>query len=267
MVYIIVVSHGHEKYILKLLSCLDLNSSHYKVIIRDNKDSQELRQICELTNSVEYISGGKYGFGRNNNVAVSHVIDNYYVAEDDYFLFLNPDVIIEHATLISYIDYVKRRGYSFSTLCLFRDNQKQIHDYSIRHFPKFRDFCSSFTRQINKTLLKKESIKDDLEIDWCAGSFMCINVSSFMKVNGFDESYFMYCEDVDLCYRLKLADINLFYIPCFNAVHDAHHDNRNIFSKAFRWHFKSALRFCLRRLFLTKRNYKKINSVIRNRYL
>lgn len=56
---------------------------------------------------------------------------------------------------------------------------------------------------VNKSKIKKENILSDTVVDWCAGSFMLIHALSFLNVNGFDQKYFMYCEDIDLCMRLN----------------------------------------------------------------
>ncbi len=40
-------------------------------------------------------------------------------------------------------------------------------------------------------------------MEWVAGSFIAFKSSSYRKVQGFDENYFMYCEDIDICYRAK----------------------------------------------------------------
>ncbi|MCQ6640486.1 glycosyltransferase family 2 protein, partial [Escherichia coli] len=50
MVYIIIVSHGHEDYIKKLLENLNADDEHYKIIVRDNKDSLLLKQIGNDSN-------------------------------------------------------------------------------------------------------------------------------------------------------------------------------------------------------------------------
>ncbi|HAH1023980.1 TPA: N-acetylglucosaminyl-diphospho-decaprenol L-rhamnosyltransferase WbbL, partial [Escherichia coli] len=135
MVYIIIVSHGHEDYIKKLLENLNADDEHYKIIVRDNKDSLLLKQICQHYAGLDYISGGVYGFGHNNNIAVAYVKEKYRPADDDYILFLNPDIIMKHDDLLTYIKYVESKRYAFSTLCLFRDEAKSLHDYSVRKFP------------------------------------------------------------------------------------------------------------------------------------
>lgn len=261
MVYIIIVSHGHEDYIKKLLENLNADDEHYKIIVRDNKDSLLLKQICQHYAGLDYISGGVYGFGHNNNIAVAYVKEKYRPADDDYILFLNPDIIMKHDDLLTYIKCVESKRYAFSTLCLFRDEAKSLHDYSVRKFPVLSDFIVSFMLGINKTKIPKESIYSDTVVDWCAGSFMLVRFSDFVRVNGFDQGYFMYCEDIDLCLRLSLAGVRLHYVPAFHAIHYAHHDNRSFFSKAFRWHLKSTFRYLARKRILSNRNFDRISSV------
>ncbi|WP_375790565.1 galactosyltransferase-related protein, partial [Escherichia coli] len=76
-------------------------------------------------------------------------------------------------------------------------------------------FCY-FLLGVNKSKIKKENILSDIVVDWCAGSFMLIHALSFLNVNGFDQKYFMYCEDIDLCMRLKLSGVDLYYTPHFD---------------------------------------------------
>ncbi|HFM0295759.1 TPA: galactosyltransferase-related protein, partial [Escherichia coli] len=163
-------------------------------------------------------------------------------------------------SLINYVDYIISNDYKFSTLCLYRDFTKSKHDYSIRSFPTLYDFLCSFLLGVNKSKIKKENILSDTVVDWCAGSFMLIHALSFLNVNGFDQKYFMYCEDIDLCMRLKLSGVDLYYTPHFDAIHYAQHENRRIFTKAFRWHIRSITRYILRKPILSYKNYRKITS-------
>lgn len=179
MVYIIIVSHGHDDYIENLLLNLKLPSGRFKIIVRDNKSSMVLKKTCEK-NCVTYLHGGQYGFGHNNNIAVSYIINNFMIMNNDYFLFLNPDVFITSESLINYVDYIISNDYKFSTLCLYRDFTKSKHDYSIRSFPTLYDFLCSFLLGVNKSKIKKENILSDTVVDWCAGSFMLIHALSFL---------------------------------------------------------------------------------------
>ncbi|RJT47023.1 glycosyltransferase family 2 protein [Rahnella woolbedingensis] len=261
MVYIIVVSHGHDNFIKKLFSGLNLTSSFYKVIVKDNLNNKELQKYCNGLESVEYISSNmQYGFGKNNNIAAKYAIEILHANNSDYFLILNPDIYITDDVLVGFIQYNIRHDIPFSTLCLYKNFEKTEHYYSIRNFPNLIDFASSFLLGINKTKYIKEDISEEIEVDWCAGSFMLIKVAQYRSIKGFDEGYFMYCEDIDISYRLSLSGSRLRYIPHFDAIHYAHHDNRNFLSQAFRWHLKSIGRYLLRKIFLTKNNFSRIKS-------
>ncbi|EGR3506856.1 glycosyl transferase family 2, partial [Vibrio parahaemolyticus] len=75
--------------------------------------------------------------------------------------------------------------------------------------------------------------------------FIAIKAIHYKKLNGFDENYFMYCEDIDLCYRSKQEGESVLYLPNISAIHFAAHNNRKLLSKHFYWHLKSVFRFLI----------------------
>lgn len=79
------------------------------------------------------------------------------------------------------------------------------------------------------------------QIDWVCGAFMMLRSSAFRDIQGFDNRYHLYCEDVDLCLRLRLAGHSLVEASEACIVHDAH---RNSLKKPrhFVWHVSSLLR-------------------------
>jgi hypothetical protein len=83
-----------------------------------------------------------------------------------------------------------------------------------------------------------------MTVDWAAGSFLLFRSGMYTELNGFDTSYFMYCEDIDICWRAKVkVKSPVVYLPHIKALHYAKHANRNVFSKHFYWHVKGVLRF------------------------
>jgi hypothetical protein len=78
--------------------------------------------------------------------------------------------------------------------------------------------------------------------EWVAGMFLLFDSDAFRGAGGFDERYFLYYEDVDLCCRLRLAGRRVVVDPRVRVVHDArrtsHRDPRYL-----RWHLQSMLRF------------------------
>ncbi|HIH4422392.1 TPA: glycosyltransferase family 2 protein, partial [Citrobacter freundii] len=121
-------------------------------------------------------------------------------------------------------------------------------------FPTMINFFNSFFFGKNNTIIDKSKINDNTYVDWGAGSFLMIKISRYCEISGFDENYFMYCEDIDLCYRYtKCYDDSLLFIPSVIALHDFRKDSHKILSKHFFWHVKSLMYYMLRRHFY---NYK-----------
>lgn len=77
--------------------------------------------------------------------------------------------------------------------------------------------------------------------EWFAGMFMLLRSEALRAVGGFDERYFMYCEDVDLCARLRLAGWRLQRVDSVSVVHDAQRASRRS-ARHLRWHLASLAR-------------------------
>lgn len=246
MLNIIIVSHGHEDYIKKLLDYIEitkLDRMKFRFIIKDNKKSDVLKDLCDKADVLYCCSNMSMGFGANNNYAVNQLIKTFNVENSDYFLFLNPDILLSLDILEELYRVLREEGYDACTIDLFKDIELSQRDMFIRKFPSAKDFISSYLLGVNNTTINREFIQHPEAIDWCAGSFLIIRKDVFLSLNGFDECYFMYCEDLDICFRLKLSGYKLTYIPNLNAIHYAQHANRKILSKPFFWHLRSVFRY------------------------
>ena len=80
--------------------------------------------------------------------------------------------------------------------------------------------------------------------DWVAGMLMLFRSSIFSHIGGFDERYFMYCEDADICTRIVNAKHKI--IACLSAavIHNAQRESHRSFSHLW-WHLKSMCRYFL----------------------
>jgi GT2 family glycosyltransferase len=80
--------------------------------------------------------------------------------------------------------------------------------------------------------------------DWIAAMFLLFRREAFAAAGGFDERYFMYYEDVDLCARLRLAGFGVAVCPEARAMHDARRESHRRL-RYLRWHLASMTRFFL----------------------
>lgn len=79
-----------------------------------------------------------------------------------------------------------------------------------------------------------------IEVDWVSGACMLARRSALERVNGFDERYFLYWEDADLCRRLRGQGYQIRYVPAATAVHRVGHSSREARSSAIRAFHESA---------------------------
>ena len=161
------------------------------------------------------------GFAKANNLGAKE-------ASGEYLLILNPDTILQEDTLEKSLEFYKANSASGAVTCkLILPNGKldlacrrsfptpSVAVYRIlglsRLFPKSKIFG-----KYNLTYLDENKT---YEVDAIVGAFMLIKKEVYWHVNGFDEEYFMYGEDLDLCYRIKKAGYKIFYYPGTSIIH------------------------------------------------
>lgn len=251
-VFFSVVSHNHLA-VLKSMKCIEELAKRYNVVLKNNVEgeSASINEYCKSNNIhlIDDLYGN--GFGANNNIAYSYCCDRLGMHDDDIFIVLNPDVIIDSDSVEKLVATMFEHKIMLASITLYKDADQITRDFSVRYFPKLYTFVSSFLGFPNKTLIRVP-MENLTTVDWAAGSFLAFNVGHYRKLRGFDECYFMYCEDIDICYRSQKIGCAMKYIPYICAVHLAKHQNRKLFSKHFYWHAKSAIRFLFSKHFNTR---------------
>lgn len=239
-VFISVISHGHSD-LIKNIGCLEILSKKYSVILKSNV-KENIQEYCAVNDILHLNEEYNLGFGENNNYIFNHCCQ-IGMKSDDIFIVLNPDVKITVEAIDNLVSSMQENKSNISAINLFKDENQKVYDNSIRKFPNASDFLFSFLGIKNRTLIDKRKINTPCAIDWAAGSFLAFTKSHFESLNGFDEKYFMYCEDIDICYRSFLKGEKTIFFPHIKAIHFAKHANRSVFSKHFYWHIKSIVRY------------------------
>lgn len=161
------------------------------------------------------------GFSKANNQALRKVSGNHV-------LILNPDTILEEGTfdkLINFTEKDKRIGAVTSKLILANGKldsacRRSFPTPSVA-IPRILGLSklfpgSKFFGKYNLTYLDENKT---YEVDSICGAFMFIPKTVFDKVGLFDEEYFMYGEDIDLCFRIKKNGFKIFYFPEVTTIH------------------------------------------------
>ncbi|GHS71695.1 glycosyltransferase family 2 protein [Enterobacter kobei] len=239
--FISVVSHGHGKLIAHLDTLSTLVSKH-TVILTDNVGEEELEKYC-LKWGVHYLQNkSPKGFGDNNNQNYDYAEMKLNMTKDDFFLVLNPDVKISTDAILEAEKEMCAWQAEIATINLYKSDKEL--DANVRRFPKVRDFFESYLYKKNKTIINKNTLGTSY-VDWASGSFLLFKSKLYKQLSGFDNKYFMYCEDLDICRRaLSVSKQKVLYISSVKALHIAAHNNRKLFSKHFVWHVKSVFRYC-----------------------
>ena len=81
-------------------------------------------------------------------------------------------------------------------------------------------------------------------VDWIGGMFMAFRRETYAQLGGFDERFFMYMEDVDICRRARDRGLQVVYQPAVRVVHDAQRRNRQNW-RHLGWHLRSLARYLL----------------------
>lgn len=244
-----VVSHGHEKMIINFRTLKMLSSLNNVIVIcRDNKPSPSLRKHCDKY-GIHYIENKTCkGFAENNNLNFIYYLEEIKMKKDDFFLLMNPDIILKKSAFNKYASSVRERFGSIVTANLFLDADHSVQDHNIRKYPGFIDFISSYLLRKNKTIIdrSKKKLPEDSKF-WASGSFLGVSSDNYLKLNGFDESYYMYCEDIDFCRRAEMLGIDVNIVMDSAVVHTRSRDSRKFFSKYFFWHVSGVIKYLLRK--------------------
>jgi N-acetylglucosaminyl-diphospho-decaprenol L-rhamnosyltransferase len=95
---------------------------------------------------------------------------------------------------------------------------------------------------VSRQHLLGRDAKEPIDVDWLAGSCFMTPRRAFDRADGFDEGFFLYCEDVDYCQRLKALGLKSTYVPFVSVHHDGGHSASLVPDLAVRAFYESALR-------------------------
>ena len=222
---IIIVNYNVKEFVKNLLFSLQKALENYssEIIIIDNASSDgSVEDIQEKFPYVEVIANREnVGFGKANNQGLE-------ISEGKYIVLLNPDTIVREDTFSKLIEFIETNKEVGMTTCKVLNPDGTLQLACRRSFPgpwtsftKITGLSNLFPKsklfsRYNLTYLDENKSN---EVDAISGSFMMFTREVYKKVGGFDPQFFMYGEDLDLCYRVQSAGYKVFYTPATEIIH------------------------------------------------
>lgn len=245
---IIIVNYHSEDTLRLCLSDIDSDPFAAEVIVVDNGSAPAAQSaLTQCFPALGWIAMGyNAGFGKACNTGAR-------AASTAKLFFLNPDTRIARGAL-DRLDYLLNSPDHSNAIvgCTIYDEDGGIQ-LSCRRFPAWgaaiANRYSLLTKlfpgnALSRTYLMSDMVHDRPSmVDWVSGAAMAMQAGVFHRLNGFDEYYFLYCEDVDLCKRASQAGIVTRYSNDVKVVHAVGGSSRQILIRAFFYRHVSVWRY------------------------
>ncbi len=235
MISISIVSHGQGQLVRQILQDLSLllESASAEVFLTLNVSEDLPFSAADFEYPLTIIRNSlPRGFGANHNAAFQR-------ATGEWFCVMNPDIrILQNPFPVLIKEASRLGGAVIAPAVLTMDGR--IED-SIRHFPTLPSLAGKMAG-LGDGRYSFHLDDETFVADWVGGMFMLLRSESFACVGGFDEAFFLYYEDVDLCMRLGLAGQQVLACPKTQAFHNARRTSRHNL-QFMRWHARSMMRY------------------------
>ena len=199
----------------KIYSCLQSIGTKAKIIIIENSNDIELKEKAEslYPNLQCILSAENLGYAKGNNLGLSKV-------KTKFALIINPDAYLDKDTFENFVTAAKKIK-NFSIIAPYIQEKK------------------------DENMLKKNELNKILEVDNVKGFAMFLKMDEFEDTGFFDENFFIYFEEIDLCKRLRKKNKKIFLDPnikIFHAggsSHDKEINNQMELSRNWHWMWSS----------------------------
>ena len=222
----IIIVNYNVKYFLEqcLYSVIKASEGiNSEIIVVDNASTDgSIEYLQPYFPRVKFmVSKINLGFAKANNLALKDI-------QNEYVLFLNPDTIIPENCLSNCINFFEQHNDCGALGVKMLDGSGKFLPESKRSFPsltaaffKLTGLSAMFPKSklFNKYALGHLPNNKNFEIDVLAGAFLMMNKKAIEYTKGFDETFFMYGEDVDLSYRVQQSDLKNYYFGEQSVIH------------------------------------------------
>jgi len=216
----VIVNYNARDHLMECVRSVRADGVDEIIVVDNASTDGSLERVAKIDPDVVTVeTGGNLGFGSAANRGLA-------VARGEYVAVLNPDVVVESGTtkaLAAALDGDAGLGAVAPRV----DNPDGTLYPSVRAFPSMADAIGhaflGFVAPRNRFSRNYRMLDWDhsraADVDWASGTCLMLRADALGDEARFDESYFMYVEDVDLCWRLRDAGWRVGYEPSGRVVH------------------------------------------------
>ncbi len=222
---IIIVNYNVKEFLLNLLDSLHKATAKFEseILVVDNaSEDGSVEAVKYRYPSVKVFENKtNIGFGAANNQALGE-------ASGEYIVLINPDTIVKEDTFANLIKFLEQTPDAGMVGCKVLNPDGSLQLPCRRSFPgpwtsftKITGLSKLFPNsklfaKYNLTYLNED---ETYEVDAISGSFMMMRKEVYEKTKGFDKQFFMYGEDLDLCYRTQQEGYKVYYVHTTEIIH------------------------------------------------
>ena len=224
----VIITSFHSRN--KIFDCINSIEKNIKVIVIENSNDQILKkEIQSNYQNVECIlSKENLGYGAGNNLGLSMV-------KTSYALILNPDVTLINGAISKFFLAIKN-----------------LKDFGVIAPVSYNEKYNNFNIAVDKEIKEVDNVK---------GFAMFLNMKNLKKINFFDDNFFLYFEEIDLCRRLKKNDIKIFIDPTIEVNHLGGTSHNSVIEKPMElsrnWHWMWST------FYFHKKHYGYLSAIIK----
>lgn len=224
-VSVIIINYNVRPFLQNALTSLrkSLETISAEIIVVDNASTDgSVEMIQSSFPDIKLIVNTRNaGFGSANNTAMK-------IASGRYFLLLNPDTLVQENTVSVMVEFFDKHAEVGIAGCQVLNPDGSLQLACRRSFPtpwvaftKVTGLSSLFpdSSLFGKYNLTYRDPEQSYEVDAISGSFMFLRREVYAQTGGFDEQFFMYGEDLDLCYRVQQLGWKVSYVHSTKIIH------------------------------------------------